>query len=73
MLTLTRKQGEAIVIEVGGERVEVTVSAFRGRCVRITVDAPRHISIMRKELICPELNDKDTPCRIISLPNKLES
>lgn len=65
MLTITRKQGETIVIEIGGEKVEVTVSSFRDRCVRITIDAPQNISIMRKELL-----DLNTPCKIISLPNK---
>ena len=63
MLTITRKQGESVVIEVGGERVEVMVVSFRDRCVRITIDAPQNVSIMRKELL-----DLNTPCKIISLP-----
>jgi carbon storage regulator len=47
MLVLTRKPGEKIVI---GDNISVTVCATEGNKVRIAIDAPRHVRILRGEL-----------------------
>ena len=48
MLVLTRKAGEAIVIE-GGFRI--VVISIEGRGVRIGIEAPASASILREELV----------------------
>ncbi len=48
MLVITRRQGEAVVI---GQDIEVIVSEVSGDKVKLCIDAPREISIMRKELL----------------------
>jgi carbon storage regulator len=47
MLVLTRKPGEKIII---GGNITVTVCQMEGNKVRIAIDAPRHIRILRGEL-----------------------
>jgi carbon storage regulator len=47
MLVLSRKQGETILV---GDEIEVTVLATTGNRVRLGIVAPRHVSIVRKEL-----------------------
>lgn len=47
MLVLQRKIGESILI---GEETTVTVLAVEGGRVRLAVDAPRYIQILRSEL-----------------------
>lgn len=47
MLVLTRKQGQSLLI---GDNVELTVLEISGDKVRIAIDAPKDISILRKEL-----------------------
>lgn len=47
MLALTRKVGESIVI---GDNVEITVIAVTGDQIKLGIDAPRSVSIHRKEI-----------------------
>lgn len=47
MLILTRKQGQSFIIS---DDIEITVSEIGGDKVRIAIDAPQHIKILRKEL-----------------------
>lgn len=47
MLVLQRKVGESILI---GEETTVTILAVEGGRVRLAVDAPRSIPILRSEL-----------------------
>ena len=47
MLALTRKVGESIVI---GDNVEITVISVTGDQIKLGIDAPRSISIHRKEI-----------------------
>ena len=47
MLVLSRKCGERIVI---GSNIELTVVDIRGKRVRLAVDAPRDVSILRQEI-----------------------
>ena len=47
MLILTRKQGQAFLV---GDDIEITVSEISGDKVRIAIDAPQCIKILRREL-----------------------
>ncbi len=47
MLVLTRKRDQSIVIN---ENIEITVLDIQGDQVRIGIDAPREVSIHRKEV-----------------------
>jgi len=47
MLVLTRSEGEALVI---GEDIEIHVISIKGGQVKIGIDAPRNISVNRKEI-----------------------
>jgi carbon storage regulator len=48
MLVLSRKQGEQIKI---GEGITVTVLGVRGGVIKIGIDAPPHLRILRGELV----------------------
>jgi carbon storage regulator len=48
MLILTRHAGETIVI---GEDITITVLGLNGNQVRIGIDAPREVRVMREELL----------------------
>lgn len=47
MLTLTRKKGEAIVLN---NDIEVKILEIRGDQIKIGISAPRDVSIYRKEV-----------------------
>jgi len=48
MLVLTRKTNQSIMI---GEEIEITVLSVSGDKVRIGIDAPRDISVFRREVL----------------------
>lgn len=48
MLVLGRLKGQAIVI---GNDIRITVEDIRGDKVRIGIDAPKSIPVMREELL----------------------
>lgn len=48
MLVIARKIGQTIRI---GDNIEVTISAIRGDQVRLAIQAPREIPILRTEII----------------------
>ena len=48
MLILARKVGQSIMI---GEDVEITVIEVRGEQVRLGINAPKNVSVYRKELL----------------------
>lgn len=47
MLVITRKKGESILI---GDNIEITISRIDDGSVKIAIEAPREITILRKEL-----------------------
>jgi carbon storage regulator len=64
MLVLSRKQGEQIKI---GEGITVTVLGVRGGVIKLGIDAPPHLRILRGELIewtaetCDEARTQHSP------------
>ena len=47
MLVVTRKKGESILI---GDNIEITVIKLDDGSVKLAIDAPRNVTILRKEL-----------------------
>ena len=47
MLIITRKKGESLMI---GDDIEITISKIDDGSVKIGINAPKNISILRKEL-----------------------
>lgn len=48
MLVISRKKGESILI---GDDIEITVVKADDGAVRLAINAPRNIQILRKELL----------------------
>ena len=48
MLVLTRKQNEKIQI---GDNITITVIRTKGKAVRLGIDAPKNINVLRGELV----------------------
>ena len=57
MLVLTRKNGQKIQI---GDQITITIVRVKGKSVRVGIDAPEDVRIVRSELP-PRLGDVDTP------------
>ncbi len=47
MLVLQRKEGQSILI---GEDIEIKIMAVNGHSIKIAIEAPKDVSIVRKEL-----------------------
>ena len=56
MLVLTRKTREAILI---GHDIRVTIDRIDGQRVRIGIEAPEGVKILREELVVNERNLAD--------------
>ena len=54
MLVLTRKQNEKIRI---GNNITVTVIRMKGKSVRLGIEAPNNVSVLRGELAFDQAND----------------
>ncbi|MCI8512576.1 MAG: carbon storage regulator [Lachnospiraceae bacterium] len=48
MLILRRKAGQSLILD---ERIKVTVTEIDGDGVRLAIDAPREVAILREELL----------------------
>lgn len=57
MLILQRRPGESLRI---GENIEVSVVAIEGGKVRLSISAPRDITILRSELIGAQEANRDS-------------
>jgi carbon storage regulator len=58
MLVLTRKLGECIHI---GDGVQITVVAVKGQQIRLGIDAPKSMPILRGELVWAEQRQPGVP------------
>ncbi|MDE0866389.1 MAG: carbon storage regulator [Rubripirellula sp.] len=58
MLVLTRKSDEQIVI---GDDIKITLVRVRGNSVRIGIEAPREVRVLRGELAARETADTSEP------------
>jgi carbon storage regulator len=58
MLILTRRAGETILI---GENISITVVEIRGRQVRIGINAPADILVLREEMKLREQDEAVDP------------
>jgi len=47
MLVLTRTENESVII---GDDIEIIVTGIRGKKVRLGINAPRDITVHRKEI-----------------------
>ena len=47
MLILSRRKGESIVI---GDNIEICIMDVQGEVIKIGIDAPRTVSVHRKEI-----------------------
>jgi len=47
MLVISRKKGESILI---GEDIEITIIKLENGSVKLAINAPKEVSILRKEL-----------------------
>jgi len=59
MLILTRRVGETIMV---GDKVTVTVLGVNGNQIRIGVNAPREITVHRKEVYERIQAEQDEKC-----------
>ena len=57
MLVLSRKPGERILV---GDDVRITVIRIGPNSVRIGIDAPGHLNIVREEIVVTEDNPRVT-------------
>ncbi|CAM3281576.1 carbon storage regulator CsrA [Filibacter tadaridae] len=56
MLVLSRKKGESIWL---GDQIEITISEIKGDQVRIAINAPKNVTILRGELL-KEVSESNT-------------
>ena len=56
MLVLSRKKGESIWL---GDEIEITISEIKGDQVRIAINAPKNVTILRGELL-KEVSESNT-------------
>ena len=61
MLALGRKRGESITMVVGGMVVVVKVYDVGKAVVRLAIEAPPEVRIIRTELLANGTNPKATP------------
>ncbi|MFL0197089.1 carbon storage regulator CsrA [Clostridium sp. WILCCON 0269] len=69
MLVISRKKGEALLI---GEDIEITVTKIEEGTVKLSISAPRSVTILRKELYREvEKENKNAAALDISILKKL--
>lgn len=65
MLVLTRKKDQTIIIN---DNIEITVLEVQGEQVRIGINAPRNVSIFRKEVFLEIQEENKKAAGAASLP-----
>jgi len=58
MLVLARKEGENIAL---GDDITITVVRISGDQIRLGIDAPREVLVLRGELLEKQQQQEDTP------------
>ena len=61
MLVLTRKVGERIQL---GDKITVTLVKISGNVVRIGIEAPPDVSVVRQELATPSVMEQATQVEV---------
>ncbi len=61
MLIITRKKGESLMI---GDDIEITISKIEDGSVKIGIQAPKEVSILRKELLEEVKNENRSAANI---------
>ncbi|WP_333859929.1 carbon storage regulator CsrA [Clostridium sp.] len=70
MLVISRKKGESVFI---GEDIEITVTKIEEGTVKLSISAPRSVTILRKELYREiEEENKNSAASDISILKKLK-
>jgi carbon storage regulator len=71
MLVLTRKKDQSIVI---GDNIEITIVDVQGEQVRLGINAPKSVSIFRKEIYLEiqEENKKAAEVKTVSFEEILK-
>ena len=64
MLALTRKKGEALVIN---NNIEITVLEIRGDQIKIGISAPKDVPIYRKEVYLQIQQENEAAIRVDGL------
>jgi len=57
MLVLTRKINEALLLQEG--EIRIVVLAVQGDQVKLGIEAPKHISIMREEIVQAQTQNQE--------------
>lgn len=71
MLVISRKKGESVLI---GEDIEITVTKIEEGTVKLSISAPRSVTILRKELYREiEEENKNSAASDISILKKLKN
>ena len=69
MLVLGRKKGETIIIN---DDIEITVTSIEGDMVRLGIDAPKQVTIHRKEVYLEiQEENKQATSNVINLSDFL--
>lgn len=70
MLVISRKKGESLLI---GDDIEITITKIEEGTVKLSISAPRSITILRKELYREvEEENKNSAASDISILKKLK-
>ena len=64
MLVLTRQKEQKIIVEIGGQRMTITVADVRGDKIRLGFDAPANFKIYRQEIYDAVLEENRASTRM---------
>ena len=51
MLVLSRREGEAIILETSDGPITIRLTEYNGSQTRVGVEAPRSVKVLREELL----------------------
>lgn len=61
MLVLSRKSGERVILEIGATRIVLAVGETKSSRVKLGIDAPPSVRVMRAELPTAEAPEIEPP------------